>query len=65
MESQRIYEDSYKSLNKLKKDLVSKDTVIINFKEMDSESAGAIKNVLLDKINSRLSTLNSIICQAK
>ena len=65
MESQRIYEESYKTLTKLKKDLVSKDTITINFNEMDSESSGAIKNALLDKVASRLSSIGSVIFKAQ
>ena len=45
MESLSIYEESEKELQKLKKDLHTKDIVTINFKNLDSNTQGKIKKV--------------------
>lgn len=60
MESLSIYEESEKELQKLKKDLHTKDIVTINFKNLDSNTQGKIKKVLHEAIAERIGTIGTI-----
>lgn len=64
MESQKIYEDSYSELVKIRKNL-SNGKVIIDFSKLDTDSAGVLKQKLTEGLAPRISTLSSIITGVK
>lgn len=64
MESQKIYEDSYSELVKIRKNL-SNGKVAIDFSKLDTDSAGVLKQKLTEGLASRINTLSSIITGVK
>jgi hypothetical protein len=64
MESQKIYEESYNELVKIRK-AVSNNKVTIDFSKLDTESASVLKQKLSEGLAQRTSTLSSIISGVK
>jgi hypothetical protein len=64
MESDKIYEKSRAELLRLSRALSGSgaiDKVTIDFSEMDTDTRGFIKQALVEKIQSRLHSVDSII----
>lgn len=54
MEGSKIYEESYEELKNLANFIAHTDSITIDFKKLDTESAGAIRTAILDVVNDRL-----------
>lgn len=60
MEAKGIYENSYKEMNKLKREL-SQETISIDFSKMDTVSTGVIKTALSEALTERTREVYKII----
>ena len=60
MESEKIYQESYKEVVKLIRDL-SQDKITIDFKKLDSNTSAKIKEELLDCFVARSSEISKVI----
>lgn len=60
MESEKIYQESYKEVVKLIRDL-SQDKITIDFKKLDSNTSTKIKEELLNCFVARSSEISKVI----
>lgn len=64
MESQKIYEESYNELVKIRKAL-STNKVTIDLSKLDTESAAVLRQNIANGLSDRIGTLSSIITGVK
>ena len=60
MEGQKIYEESYKELSKLKKK-ISQDQLTIDFAKLDSKTSGLLRTTITNAISERSRDIYSVI----
>ena len=60
IEGQKIYEESYKELSKLKKK-ISQDQLTIDFAKLDSKTSGLLRTTITNAISERSRDIYSVI----
>lgn len=60
MESNSKYEESYKEMIKIRKNILS-GKVSIDLEKLDNESAGILKQSIMESLSKRINTVSNII----
>lgn len=60
MESNNKYEESYKEMIKIRKNILS-GKVSIDLEKLDNESAGILKQSIMESLSKRINTVGNII----
>ena len=63
MEGEKIYENSLKEINRLKKGITT-NSVTINFNNLDTTTAGELKDAIYSVLNSRQKAVTNVLTKA-